>query len=242
MGREMVQDWRASVASVLDWWGDAGVDTLLDDAPRDWLARPAPVPSGTAQEPIAAPAEVLPDTLEAFITWRMGDTSPEFEWFTPRVAPSGMPGASLMVLTDVPEADDSESLLTGPAGRLFDKMLAALGESRETIYLASLAIARPLTGRIPPEQEERLVQLARHHIALAAPQKLLLLGQATERVLTATSGSASSNDEAGINDFGRIKDAGKGVAVRHPRFMLEQAKEKAAAWKQLVEFNRGDRP
>jgi DNA polymerase len=243
MGREMVQDWRQELASALDWWADAGVDTLLQDDPRDWLARPVARPDNIAAEAVAeAPPEILADTLEAFIAWRMGNAAPEAEWLTPFVAASGRPDSPLMVMTDMPEGDDSESLLSGPAGRLFDRMLAAIGESRETVYLTSLAAARPLTGRIPPEQEARLIELARHHIALAAPKKLLLLGQATERVSGTASRSASGNAEADINYFGRKMETMTVVAIRHPRFMLDHPAAKAEAWKQLMQFSPGDRP
>lgn len=240
MGGEYADQWRREMASALEWWRDAGVETLADDEPRDWLALPVTKPTAIAAKPdvASAPAEVLPDTLDAFIAWRMGDTAPEAEWLTPRIGPSGDAGAELMVLTDVPEAEDRDALMTGKEGRLLDRMLAAMGESRESVYLASMAVARPITERIPGEDEARLIELAQHHIALAAPKRLLLLGQTASRVRSTTNGSAQSQGEQDSNDFaGNMLVA----AIRHPRFLLERPAAKAEAWKQMQPLSRGTR-
>lgn len=238
MGGEYGDQWRQSLASALEWWRDAGVDTLAEDEPRDWLARPVArtVPAANAPAVASAPVEVLPDTIEAFLEWRMGDAAPEAEWLTPRIGPSGTAGADLMILTDMPEAEDTDTLMTGAPGRLLDRILKAIGESRESVYLASLATARPLTGRIPSDAEARLIQLAHHHIALAAPKRLLLLGQAASRVQGTTNGSAPGNAEQDSKDFGGEMDV---VASYHPRFLLERPAAKADAWKHLLRLSRG---
>ncbi len=238
MGREYGHDWRQELASALEWWRDAGLETLTDDAPRDWLARPAPVRESAAEVPAvaAAAAEPLPETLEAFVAWRLGDRAPEAEWLTPRVPPSGAAGAGLMILTDMPEADDREHLMDGAEGRLLDAILAAIGEQRESVYLASLAVARPLTGRIAEEDVAGLAMLAWHHIALVGPQRLLLLGQTVDRVRDTTNGSGFGNYESAINHFVRNKGA---VVIDHPRLLLGRPGRKAEAWNQLMHLRRG---
>jgi len=238
MGGEYGDQWRQSLASALEWWRDAGVDSLVADEPRDWLALPVarttPVPNTPAVA--SAPVEVLPDTIHGFLEWRLGDAAPEADWHTPRIGPSGTVGADLMILTDMPEAEDTNTLMTGAPGRLLDRMLAAIGESRDSVYLASLAAARPLAGRIPGDVEARLIQLARHHIALAAPKRLLLLGQAASRVRGTTNGSVLGNAEQDSKDFGPEMFV---VASYHPRFLLERPAAKAEAWKHLVLLSRG---
>jgi uracil-DNA glycosylase family 4 len=242
MGGEYADQWRREMASALEWWSDAGVDTLAADDPRDWLAPPAAkaTPFIAAPDVASAPAVVLPDTLEAFLEWRLGEAAPEAEWLTPRIGPSGNPGAGLMILTDMPEADDTDTLMTGAPGRLLDRMLAAIGESRDSVYLASLATARPLTGRIPTEAEPRLIALALHHIALANPKRLLLLGQSASRVQSTTNGSGAGHAGEDIKDD--VKQLGQDrqvVASYHPRFLLERPAAKAEAWKHLVLLSRG---
>jgi DNA polymerase len=238
MGGEYADQWRREAASVLEWWRDAGVDTLADDDARDWLAPPVAkaTPFIAAPDVAAAPAEILPDTLEAFLAWRMSERAPEAEWLTPMIAPSGDPASALMILTDIPETDDGDQLMTGRSGKLLDRMLAAIGESRESVYLASLATARPLTGRIPGEAEPRLIEIAQHLIELVGPKRLLLLGQPTSRVCRTTSGSAFGNGKQDSKDFGGNMRA---VASYHPRFLLERPAAKAEAWKHLLLLSRG---
>jgi DNA polymerase len=238
MGGEPVQDWQKAVASALEWWRDAGVDMLVEDDVRDWLARtPPPAAPAAAELAVAAPAvEALPDTLEAFVEWRMSDAAPEAGWHMPRFAPTGPADAEWVFVTDVPEAEDSEMLMSGPAGRLLDRMLAAIGLRRESVHLLPLAWARPLTGRIAPDDEARLIELARHHLSLLRPQKLFLLGQSASRVLDETNGDSLTNPIRAVNHFG-----GKTLAVAsfHPRFLLERPAAKGEAWKHLLLLSRG---
>ena len=62
-------------------------------------------------------------------------------------------------------------------------MLAAIGRSRETIYLAPFSPIRPPAGRIDPAGVRMLAEIARHHIGLAAPKALLLFGDTCARAL-----------------------------------------------------------
>lgn len=238
MGGEAVQDWQKAAASALEWWRDAGVDMLVEDEARDWLARTLPpAQAAIAEAAVAAPAaETLPDTLDAFVAWRMSDAAPEAGWMAPRFGPTGPIDAEWVLVTDVPEAEDSEMLMTGPAGRLLDKMLAAVALSRESVHLLPLAWARPLTGRIAPDDEARLIALARHHLALLRPQKLLLLGQSASRVLDAANGESLTNPIRVVNHFGAKTVA---VASYHPRFLLERPATKGEAWKHLLLLSRG---
>jgi DNA polymerase len=238
MGGEPVQDWQKAAASALEWWRDAGVDMFVEEEARDWLARtPPPAPVTAAEADLAAPvAEALPDTLEAFLEWRMGDAAPEAGWMTPRLGPTGPADAEWVIVTDVPEIEDSERLMSGPAGRLLDRMLAAVGQSRESVYLLPLATARPVTGRIAPDDEPRLAELARHHLTLLKPAKLLLLGQSASNVLAGTMGNSLTNPIRLVNHFGANTVT---VASYHPRFLLERPAAKSEAWKHLLLLSRG---
>ncbi|UYY59133.1 uracil-DNA glycosylase family protein [Sphingomonas sp. S2-65] len=238
MGAEPIQDWQKTLASTLEWWRDAGVDMLVEDDPHDWLIRAAPpVEPATNPVAVAAPvAEVLPDTLDAFVEWRLSDSAPEAGWHAPRFAPTGPKEAEWVLLTDMPEAEDDARLMEGPAGQLLDRMLAAIGLSRESVHLASLVVARPMTGRIPPEQEPRLIELARHHLSLLRPKKLLLLGQAASRVLAETNGTGGPDSIHAVNHFGAKTLL---VATFHPRFLLERPVAKSEAWKHLLLLSRG---
>jgi len=231
MGAEPVQDWQQGVASALEWWRDAGVDTLIEDKPRDWLARPATVATPDAQAvTVKPPAEILPTTLDDFVAWRLGPAAPECGWMSPMIAPSGPADADLVVMLDMPEAGDTESLLGGAEGRLFDRMLAAIGLSRDAIYLCAFAVARPVTGMVPADQEARLAHLARHHLGLLKPRRLLLLGKAAERML-----DGHAHGLEGINPFGGMQ----AVLSHPPRFLLQRPQAKGEAWRHLLQLRRG---
>lgn len=222
MGADQHIDWAAHATSVLDWWRDAGVDVLVDDAPRDWLARtPAPTPQAVAETPVKAH---LPDTLEAFVAWRTTAAAPEG---AEGMVAEGDPASQVMVVTDYPEGD---GLLGGPCGRLFDRMLAAIGLTRADIYLTTLTTVRPLTGRIAPEALPPLAELLRHHVALVSPKRLLILGQAPSRALTGTDAAQGPRSLRAINLETCTIDA---VTSLHPRFLIDRPAMKSESWKDL---------
>lgn len=234
MGIEGATDWRAEAASALQWWRDAGVDVLVEDEPRDWTARPAATAQPDAPVRVAPagpePEAPLPATIEAFLDWRYGSAAPEAAMGEPIVAPEGNADAPLMIVTDLPEFDGTPALLDGPVGRLFDRILAAIGQSREAIYLVPLCAARPITGQVPRDLEDKLGEILRHHIALAAPARLLLLGQATSRAVLGTDVDKNREGLTPFNYSGGTCDV---VAIRHPRFLLNKPAAKADAWKDL---------
>ena len=226
MGADQHHDWSDIAASALDWWREAGVDSLVSDEPRDWLARTRAPSVATVAEAAPEP-EQLPQTLADFVAWRVGEDAPEARWGTPAVGSEGDPASGLMIVCDMP---GETGLLDGAAGRLFDAMLAAIGRSRQTIYLAGLAAARPLGGRVPPEDVARLAELLLHHVALAAPKRLLLLGQAVSRAVIGTESAAAPNSFHAVN----LNDVTvQAVASHHPRFLLEHPRLKGEAWRDL---------
>jgi DNA polymerase len=170
----------------LSWWEEAGVDTIVGETPRDWLA--PKVPAAKASAPVAEPeqTETLPDQLGAFQTWLAAtDSLPFAAPGARRVAPAGEAGAGLMVVTDAPSAEDAAAgtLFSGETGALFDRMLAAIGQSRETIYLAPLSPVAPPAGKIGGGNLQRLTEILRHHIGLVKPGALLVFGNDTSRGL-----------------------------------------------------------
>lgn len=232
MGADQHIDWASAAASALEWWQDAGVDTLVDEAPRNWLAPPEARPAAAAPaagvDPVPA---ALPATLTEFEAWRIGADAPDAGWGVP-IAPQGAAASGLMIVVDMPERDDGRAgtLLSGDVGRLFDRMLAAIGRDRQSIYLASLAVARPASGRIAPEMTAPLADLARHHVALVRPRRLLVMGDAANRVLLGTSAAASPPL---LHVFKHDAGQTEAVATFHPRFLLDQPAQKARAWRDL---------
>ena len=233
MGADQHLDWMSSAASALDWWQEAGVDMLVDDAPRDWLAEPmaAPVAFAAPVAPVHLPA-AIPEALADFIAWRGGDAVPEVEWRGVSIAATGPADAAIMVLVDCPDKDDGAAgmLMTGATGALFDRMLAAIGLSRDVIHLAAVCAKRPVAGRMPREVEARLAEISRHHIGLVAPKRVLLLGNAASRAIL---GAEMPGTRGSLHPFNHKRGETGVVASFHPRFLLEKPAAKAEAWKDL---------
>ncbi|MGW8190578.1 uracil-DNA glycosylase family protein [Sphingomonas hankookensis] len=229
MGADQHIQWQDAAASALEWWADAGVDTLVEDELRDWFATPAP-PARPLAVTSAPAADLPPDTLDAFMAWRMGDAVPEASWNAQRVPVQAQKNPSLMILTDLPEPDDSDEAgwMTGPVGVLLDRMLAAIGEVREQVVIAGIAHARPLTGRMPADAQGTLEELARRLVTLVAPQRLLLFGAEPCRALLGPDGQ-----RGGLRTLNHDGLACPTIATFHPRFLLERPLAKAETWRHL---------
>jgi DNA polymerase len=209
--------------SALSWWEEAGVDTIVGEEPRDWLNPKTKAPAPTPAAAIEASVEALPDTIEAFRAWAATGRA---------IAPAGDPSSGLMMLTDMPSADDAAAgaIFSGEAGALFDRMIGAIGRSRETIYLAAFSPLRPAAGRIDDAGVARLADIARHHIALAAPRALLLFGDSCSRALLGMPMTAARGRWHALETpHGPIKTL---VTIR-PQDLLTQPKWKAHAWADL---------
>ena len=229
MGADQNFDWHSTALSALDWWREAGVDVELTDAPRDWLAAPAPL-SVTADAVEAAPAQ-MPATLTAFATWRTGDAAPERAWGVPIISATGPVDAALTVLIEMPERDDAAEgrLLGGKSGRLFDRMLVVIGLDRTRVHIASIAAARPVSGRVPREAVGPLTNIAKHYVGLLRPKALLLLGNAPCQVML---DELCQNARGGLRPLNHV-GATVAVASFHPQQLIERPQLKAEAWKDL---------
>jgi len=229
----MGSDW---AASALSWWRDAGVDTIVGEEPRNWLAPPQKQ-APTASEPAAAP---MPQTLDAFQAWLRDSPDLPFASPTaPRVGPSGDPACGLMILVDMPSVEDAAAgqLLSGPAGALFDRMLNAMeGRTRDDIYLAPLSPVRSASGAIDPRSAATLAEIARHHVGLVRPKALLLFGDACAKALV---GSAVAGARGRWHDLETPVGPIKTLVTIRPEKLLQQPALKSLAWADLQMLMEG---
>lgn len=229
--------------SALNWWQEAGVDTIVGEAPRDWLSsRPAAAPATPAPAAAADDDDAMPESLEAFRDWlgatgRLPFASPSAR----RIAPAGDPAAGLMLLTDMPAAEDVAAgmLFSGEAGALFDRMLTAIGRSRDTVYLAPFSPIRPPAGRIDPESVRILADIARRHVGLAAPKALLLFGDSCARALL---GSPMTAARGRWHEVETPAGPVKALVTIRPQELLTQPKLKPHAWADLQLLMEGLKP
>ena len=152
---------------------------------------------------------------------------------------AGNPAARVMVIGEAPgrEEDRSGAVYEGPAGRLLDKMLAAIDLSRDAqvsaqgAYLTYALPWRPPQGRDPHEGEIAcMAPFVRRHVELVAPKVLLLLGDVAVQSL-----------------FGGAQDKGIGkgwaeacgrpaLAITAPEYLLTHPAGKRGAWHDLLTF------
>lgn len=226
-------------ASLMGWWHEMGVDTLIDENPVPWLDRTR-AKTPLASEP-APPVEIrMPSTLPAFARWLMD--SPDIPDAGPpgrRMAVSGNAEAPLMVMVDMPELGDADAgyLLSGDAGELFDRMLAALKLDRDSAYIAALCPGRVPTGLVPAASEPQLAEIARHHIGLAGPKQLWLMGSAVSRAILGMELAKARGTLHKINHKNGTVDA---VVSFSPQFLLQSPRRKADAWADMQMLIRGN--
>lgn len=224
-------------ASALDWWRAAGVDALVAEQPREWLKPAAKIRAAEPASEAAPSPAALPGDLTALRVWLLTSEAvpgPPAQ----RLDSSGDPASGLMILIDCPEPGDVEAgaLLSGDAGTLFDKMLAAIGHDRATIYLAALSPARPPSGRVGDDIRQILAPIALHHIALAAPRFVLAMGEASSRVVCGANLASARGVLHKINQDGASVCA---VASFAARSLLQRPAWKAESWKDLQMLMEG---
>lgn len=242
-------DLRGEAESLISWWRDAGVDILIDEEPRNWLAESKPgaktmpeavvahaarrEPSVAATPAPARVAPVLPETLPDFLAWLATDTATLTDYpVRQRLRPEGDPSNMPMIVTDVPERGDAVAghLLSGDIGVLFDRMIAAWKTDRSGIYLTAMAPARPASGQIDPVSLEILGPILTHHIRLAAPKKLWLMGEAASRAVLGTNVAEATGRLHQIN-YGSVTV--EAISTLHPRVLLREPKSKARVWEDM---------
>lgn len=228
----------AEIASALSWWAEAGVDSLVDEQPRVWTAPAAvlapkadiPLPASPEKAMVVAPSlPDFPSSVDALADWYLAAPLPGVGPRAQRLAPAGDSRARLMVLVDMPEPDDltAAMLLAGEAGALFDKMLGAIGQSRDTIWFASMYPGRIPGGAIPPESIDLITQITRKHVELIRPAKLWLLGRAASCAILGMDEVQARGRLHKFNHNGTTTDV---IASVHPRVLLQTPKRKAEVW------------
>ena len=88
--------------------------------------------------------------------------------------------ARVMLVGEGPgqQEDETGRPFVGPAGQLLDKMLAAIGLTREQVYIANIVKCRPPGNREPERAEaEQCLGYLRAQFLLVRPRILVCLGR-----------------------------------------------------------------
>ncbi len=237
------------IAAALDWWREAGVDQDFGDAARDWLEPRAPAvmeTPATAPEqfapppaPVAAPLGGMPEDwpkeLAAFTAWWLTEPSLDNGQVFGRIPPRGPQNAPLMVLVDHPEAGDSQGLLSGEQGRLVRAILAAMGLAPDAAYVASVLPRHMPMPDWPALAATGLGKIAQHHIALAAPQRVLSFGPHVSSLL----GHDPAKSADPLRHFYHVGPSIPALAAPGLTTLMARPRSKAALWQALLDWQQG---
>ena len=148
-----------------------------------------------------------------------------------KVPGQGSGEAGLMFIGEGPGADEDLQGLAfvGKAGQLLTKMIAAIGLSREQVYICNVVKCRPPQNRAPtPDEAAACLPYLREQFLLVRPKVIVLLG--------ATAARAVLGDSVRITrDRGQWVEK-KGVwfmPTYHPAALLRDESKKRDAWHDL---------
>jgi len=222
----------AEARSALTWWLEAGVSAAIQDMPRDWL-NPAPAPvAKAAAEParISNVAEPSHETLAELQQWLASSAQvPLASATAKRILPQGPENAPIMLLSDTPALEDftAGQPIGGEAWLLAQRMLRAIGIDSEDAYTASLSCFHAPGARMDTDDRNACAELARRHVDLAKPKRLLLFGDGPALALL---GKRLIEARGHVHKVEGVRT----VATFHPRHLMNRPSDKALAWKDLL--------
>ncbi|MDL2340058.1 MAG: uracil-DNA glycosylase [Pseudomonadota bacterium] len=229
MGGDLDTIGPAEAKSALGWWLDAGVDAAVQEEPRDWL-KPAPLPAPQS-EARPEPANVRipdPQSLEALKDWlATGADIPLAKGAGRRALPHGPEHAAVMLLCEAPGGSDNDRPIGGEPWQLAERMLAAIGFTPDQAYSASLSCVHVPGKKMNPAERELCAEIARRHIRLAQPKRLILLGDGPCQALL---GKPLANARGHVHKIEGVRT----VATFHPRHLIHRPLDKSLAWRDLL--------
>ena len=255
-----------TVAQLLAFYLEAGVDCALADEPVNRLsdadvapvrepAAPVQRPSLAALQVAAAPkppakVEIAPDVAIAAAR-DAARTAPTLEALralmdtfegcalkstaTRLVFADGNPQARVMLVGEAPgREEDIEGLpFVGRSGKLLDRMLAAIGLDRSTVYIANVIPWRPPGNRTPtPQETQTCLPFIQRHIELVNPDILVTLGNPSKQTLLQTKDGIMKSRGRWV-DYDTGTRTIRAIASFHPAYLLRQPSYKRLAWQDL---------
>ena len=143
----------------------------------------------------------------------------------------GNRNADLLIIGEAPGRDEDlqGEPFVGRAGQLLNAMLAAIGMTRQQVYIANILKCRPPNNRDPgPDEAAACNSWLQQQIELIQPVAILALGRVAAHNLLSTEQSLASlrnrqHDYAGIPL----------IVSYHPAYLLRKPVEKRKSWQDL---------
>lgn len=143
----------------------------------------------------------------------------------------GADDAALMFVGEAPGAEEDRrgEPFVGRAGQLLDKMIAAMGWSRDTVYIANVLKCRPPSNRDPqPDEVDACEPFLARQIEAIRPRVIVTLGKPAAHLILRTRAPISALR-------GRFQEY-RGIKVMptfHPAFLLRSPERKRDTWADL---------
>ena len=159
---------------------------------------------------------------------------------TQLVFADGNPQARVMFVGEAPGRDeDIEGLpFVGRSGKLLDRMMAAIGLDRTSVYIANIVPWRPPGNRTPTPQESAIcLPFTLRQIELADPDILICLGNpSTQTLLNSRDGILKTRGRwfpfhTGTREI-------RAMATLHPAYLLRQPLQKRLAWRDFLAIKK----
>jgi uracil-DNA glycosylase family 4 len=150
----------------------------------------------------------------------------------------GNPEADVMLVGEAPGRDeDLEGLpFVGRSGQLLDRILAAIGLDRQSVYIANVIPWRPPGNRTPtPHETEICRPFIERQVELANPKVLVTLGGPSAKTLLSTTEGVMrlrGNWKAHVTASGVTIPA---MPTLHPAYLLRNPAHKKFAWRDFLE-------
>lgn len=142
--------------------------------------------------------------------------------------------AELLIIGEAPGAEEDRlgEPFVGPAGRLLNSMLGAIGLSRQQVYIANILKCRPPGNRDPkPEEVAQCAPYLARQVEMIQPRLILAVGRvAAQNLLQQTTPIGKMRGRR--YTYGQLEIPV--IVTYHPAYLLRSPREKRKAWADLV--------
>ena len=243
----MTKPLRKQALEYLQYLKEQGITHVPATVPRTRRAPAAATPSAPPAAPRSRPANRQPPAPSSAAPIIQHSQHPPLIPITEQIAAcqlcplsttrkNTVPGQGalnpdIMFVGEGPGADeDAQGLaFVGRAGQLLTKMIAAMGYTREQVFIGNIVKCRPPNNRVPTlEEMAGCIPYLKQQIAIIQPKYIVCLGATAARGLV--------QETQGITKVRGQWREFEGIPVMltfHPAYLLRDGSKKKYAWDDL---------